>query len=384
MTAKHQKYLIEVGNFARGFESLWYDHWQKRGVEQVFLEPCNINDDLSKIYPKGIPCFLIHKCTPKKEVAEILHFYFKIPKFILRIYGVHKIILMLLFPIINSLIVRKEIRKIAPKKNILAVLLHHCYGIINPFFHRVKTFFYIHSTLSKTWLFTRPYIKFSTKFILKNKRIIGCSKATYDDLQKIGISYKTADFVLNGIPIGKLEEQAKTPLPEKYQEMEYALMLTRLSVEKQVPKIIEAYQKSNIKTKLVIVGDGDQKQIIKEKIKALHLEKNVLLAGRDENVGRWYQNAKFFIIYSSFEGAPRTIPESLALGTPVIVGDQGGCREYVEGSVLEKYIVDTKNTNELIKAIKKMDDQPPFVPELLRKKHGIEKHIDALMKIIAH
>ena len=100
-------------------------------------------------------------------------------------------------------------------------------------------------------------------------------------------------------------------MPNKYREEDYIVFVGRLSAEKQIPQMIKAYVKSKIPAKFIIVGD-EEHQRIKECIKDLNCDINVILYGRDENPYRWFKNAKFSIIFSSHEGAGRTIPEFLS------------------------------------------------------------------------
>ena len=112
--------------------------------------------------------------------------------------------------------------------------------------------------------------------------MIKCSKTSYLDFLNTRLKTKSIDYVLNCIPVKEAQLLDQDSLPKEYQGIDYIVSVTRLSEEKQIPEMIEAYVKSNI-------------------------------------------NAKFSMTFSIHESAPRTIPESLACGTPVIMGNQGGC-----------------------------------------------------------
>lgn len=80
--------------------------------------------------------------------------------------------------------------------------MHHYYGTDTPYFlNKNKTFFYIHGTLSKTWLYSSIRKKALTRIALVNKNLICCSKASYDDITNLNMASKSLNFVLNGIHI---------------------------------------------------------------------------------------------------------------------------------------------------------------------------------------
>ena len=87
------------------------------------------------------------------------------------------------------------------------------------------------------------------------------------DFLNTRIKTKSIDYILNCIPVKETQLLAQDSLPQEYQGMDYIVCIARLSEEKQIPKMTEAYVTSNINAKFVIIGDGDQKNIIKDKIK---------------------------------------------------------------------------------------------------------------------
>ena len=340
---------------------------------------------IEKFTPTAKLAYFINKKLSRENFIKTMEIYFSIPKIILRNAIFQKITkTKVLCKIVNSLILIIEIRKIEQKNPLNAIIVHHAYGTECPHFHDInKTFFYIHGTLTKTWLWGSRRKNRRIKKIFHNKRIIACSKTSYIDFFNTHIKTKSLDYVLNGIPIKKTQLLAQESLPKEYQGIDYIVCIARLSEEKQIPEMIEAYVKSNINAKFIIIGDGDQKNIIQNTIKELNCAENVILYGRDENPHRWLKNAKFSMLFSRHEGAPRTIPESLACGTPVIMGDQGGCHEYYKNTKsLQKDIIDYKDIHALSEAIKDLYANPIEVSEALMNKYDYEVHIKGLITIL--
>ena len=79
---------------------------------------------------------------------------------------------------------------------------------------------------------------------------------------------------------------------------------------------------------LLILGTGELLQYLQQIISALHLEKNVLLAGYCENPF-WYEaKAQMFVMPSMYEGYPNALAEAICCGVPCIATDfHSGARE---------------------------------------------------------
>lgn len=74
--------------------------------------------------------------------------------------------------------------------------------------------------------------------------------------------------------------------------------------------------------KLVLVGEGPDKEKIIEKIKHLKLEKNILLVGAQHDMQAWYSSFDLFLFPSVFEGLSVALLEAQANGIPIVSSDQ--------------------------------------------------------------
>lgn len=134
----------------------------------------------------------------------------------------------------------------------------------------------------------------------------------------------------------------------------YALYFGRLSKEKGVLNLIEAFSKLE-KGVLYIAGDGPEEENIKQIIKDNNLESRVKLLGflnytqMKETIGK----AKFIIVPSIwYENCPYSVMETLAIGKPVIGANAGGIPELVKdkkSGLIYKY-------NDVDDLVKKMED----------------------------
>lgn len=76
-----------------------------------------------------------------------------------------------------------------------------------------------------------------------------------------------------------------------------------------------------IPAKLMIVGDGDLRPLIEEKIKKLGLEDQVILTGLRSDIPDLLQAMDVFVFPSLYEGLPVTLVEAQASGLPCLISD---------------------------------------------------------------
>ncbi len=104
------------------------------------------------------------------------------------------------------------------------------------------------------------------------------------------------------------------------------LFVGRIAPEKGIkylieamPKIIEQYRE----IKLLIIGDGNQKKELKDLVKKKELKEHIIFIDSLSNkeLPKYYTTADIFVCPSLREGSPISYVESLACGTPIVVGD---------------------------------------------------------------
>lgn len=111
----------------------------------------------------------------------------------------------------------------------------------------------------------------------------------------------------------------------------YALYFGRLSKEKGILNLINAFAKCN-KGNLYIAGEGPEKEKIKKIIKENSLEDRVKLLGflDKEQMTDVTRKCKFVVVPSIwYENCPYSVLETLAIGKPIIGSNMGGIPELV-------------------------------------------------------
>ena len=107
------------------------------------------------------------------------------------------------------------------------------------------------------------------------------------------------------------------------------LTVGRLSWEKDIHTMIEAI--NIIKEKkiiLIILGDGNEKESIKNLVKKYKLQKRIFVLGHKKKTKKYYQESNLYINASHFEGFPNAIVEAINFSLPVVCSDtNSGVRE---------------------------------------------------------
>ena len=82
--------------------------------------------------------------------------------------------------------------------------------------------------------------------------------------------------------------------------------------------------------KLIIVGDGEERENIQAQISNLGLEDKVRLTGYDPRPQRYLELMDIYLLSSLSEGTSMTLLEAMSLGKPCIATDAGGNPEIVK------------------------------------------------------
>lgn len=117
------------------------------------------------------------------------------------------------------------------------------------------------------------------------------------------------------------------------------LFVGRLSPEKRVKEFLEAWaelfaeETAQPKARLLIVGDGPERQALERAVRDLGLAASVALAGRQDDLLPYYRAADVFILPSISEGLSNSMLEAMACGVAVLASRVGGARDAIEPGV---------------------------------------------------
>lgn len=164
-------------------------------------------------------------------------------------------------------------------------------------------------------------------------RIIAVAEAAKENLTDGGVSTKKIDVVLNGVErIEKNSEQANKELKKKLgiADDEFVIgILARLNKVKGHEYFIDAAKlildEKKIKAKFLIMGTGEEEETLKQKVKDLGLEKDIIFTGFINNV-KDYINIFDLQVNCSYgtEATSLALLEGMSIGIPAVVTNYGG------------------------------------------------------------
>ena len=148
--------------------------------------------------------------------------------------------------------------------------------------------------------------------------------------------------VYNGINLKKFKHLplAKQKIRQELAISDQALLFLavgRLNEAKDYPNLLTAFSQyvqqthSHFESKLIIVGEGEQRAAIEQLIQELNLSSQVSLLGRRDDIPELMSAADYFVLSSSFEGFGLVVAEAMACETFVIATDCGGVKEVMGG-----------------------------------------------------
>jgi glycosyltransferase involved in cell wall biosynthesis len=111
------------------------------------------------------------------------------------------------------------------------------------------------------------------------------------------------------------------------------LTVGRLTAQKGLGDLLSAFAKASPSrpfARLLIAGDGPERDHLEGLIASLDLRDRVRLLGNVERPDDLYRSADLFVLASRYEGFPFAMLEAMAAGLPVLATRFGGADEMVE------------------------------------------------------
>ena len=142
--------------------------------------------------------------------------------------------------------------------------------------------------------------------------------------------YAYKNITVIGNPIRNINKQ------DNMKRENIIISVGRIIDTKHFDRLITVFSKLNSTNwRLMIIGGDDNKQKnlqrLKEQIKTLNPEKNVVLEGYQKNIDDYLLRSKIFAFMSNSEGFPNVIGEAMSAGLPVIAYDcVAGPRDLIE------------------------------------------------------
>jgi len=133
----------------------------------------------------------------------------------------------------------------------------------------------------------------------------------------------------DGLNLTDVNKFKNMPIPREHTSLfkgdfKKIISIGRFEEQKDFPTLLKVFSKTQGKIKdlrLILIGDGRQRQMLEEMVLKLKLEKYVHFIGWQKNIYPYLAASDLFILSTKYEGFSYVILEAIATGIPVISTD---------------------------------------------------------------
>ncbi|WP_312082365.1 glycosyltransferase [Epilithonimonas hominis] len=183
--------------------------------------------------------------------------------------------------------------------------------------------------------------------------------------------------ILNAIPIEEIKQKAEEFVPDFGTKDSVFVSVGRLHSRKGYKKLIEVHSqliKNGFSHKIIIIGDGEEKENLENLAKKLGVSHSFILMGSLLNPYPYVKNADFFIMPSESEGWPLIIADTLILQKPILSTAVGGIPEMIRH--LENGYLINYDTDEMYNAMKEFLSNTNMIEKIKKGLENSEKQFD--------
>jgi glycosyltransferase involved in cell wall biosynthesis len=145
--------------------------------------------------------------------------------------------------------------------------------------------------------------------------------------------------------------------------------------------------RKNQPIKLLVIGEGKDKDKLIKYVKKLNIEKNVIFTGYRKDVEKLMALMDIFVLTSLREGLPRVLVQAAAVGMPSVAFNVDGVSEIIKDNY-NGFLVKVKDVKQLENRIMKYMNNKELVllhgrngREFIKDKWSIEDMVDKIDKI---
>lgn len=211
---------------------------------------------------------------------------------------------------------------------------------------------------------------------------------TINERMKRGFEKNTThpkiEKLYNFMGLENIVEKSEVEIAEDFR---YILSVGSLTENKNQSLLIDVFselkKEQNIPEKLVLIGEGKERESLENKIKNLGMEKEIFLLGARLNPYNYIKRAELYIVTSKEEGFSLTTLEAMTLKTMVIATKTDGTREILgEDSKYGKLVENSKEElkKEIAYYLKNIDKRREYEELAYKRAHDFSKE-NAVAKI---
>ena len=179
---------------------------------------------------------------------------------------------------------------------------------------------------------------FVNKFILLDRltaslvnKIICPSEYIKNQARERGIDNKKLLVIYNGIDTAVYRPNNHT---QKNKELVIGVFgrLEKIKGHRILLKALSKIKKNIDPFKLIIVGDGEEKEILKKAAVKLNIEDHVSLLGYQSKIIEFYNQCDIIVIPSINDALPNVLIEAMSMAKPIIASNVGGLKEIIKNN----------------------------------------------------
>ena len=194
---------------------------------------------------------------------------------------------------------------------------------------KMKTPYISHLHNNTPWLQTiHPYVFAYLLAAKRAKKILTVSDSIEKEYVFANLIQKKIQNISNPVCRDDILKYGKLGMEKKYD-----ICFTGRFVEQKNPflflRLIKCLKSEYPKLTAVMVGDGELRADVEEKIKQENMSDYITLTGFQKNPYRYMGESKIFLLPSKYEGYGLVAFEALTLGLPCVVGAVGGLVDVV-------------------------------------------------------
>jgi glycosyltransferase involved in cell wall biosynthesis len=194
-------------------------------------------------------------------------------------------------------------------------------------------------------------------------------------LRRLGVAAGKIRIQHNSVrPFVAPDDLAISRLREELQSPRIILSVGRLSLEKGHADLLQAVsllvrRGASPDVKLVLVGDGPEREPLAALAGKLGIGRNVFFAGHRQDVRPFYTIATLLTLPSHSEGSPNVVLEAMAAGVPVAATAVGGVPEILTDG-MTGLVVPARDVACMAEAMRSLLDDPALRDRLARAAHA--------------
>lgn len=228
-----------------------------------------------------------------------------------------------------------------------------------------------------------PFYKTAVSFsINKSDVVTSVSQSLKDDTYKLFNIKKDIHVIPNFIELGKDRNESEIRCQRSRMANSEERIITHISnfrKVKRIPDIIRIFYKiqQKIPAKLMMVGDGPEKEKAEELCQELGIENKVIFFGNSNEIDQILSYSDLFLLPSETESFGLAALEAMAWSVPVISSNSGGLPE-VNFDGISGYLSDVGNIDEMAENALKILENKETLNKFKQNSLSVAKQFDII------